>query len=210
MTQHEWQTCTDPTPMLEFLWRSGSHRKLRLFACACCHRVRHLLTGDDSRIAVEVAERHADGLATDDRLAEATDPLEVAAPQGRPYPNATAYYASWQHAPDAATSTAKAALEAIEDAAGDADAERAAQVASLRDIFGSPFRSVTLDPAWLTPGVVALAQAIYDRRAFDRIPELADALEQAGCTDADILAHCRGEGPHVRGCWALDLILGKE
>jgi hypothetical protein len=55
-----------------------------------------------------------------------------------------------------------------------------------------------------------LAQAIYDDRAFDRLPILADALEEAGCDTADILAHCRGPGPHVRGCWVVDLILGKQ
>jgi hypothetical protein len=55
-----------------------------------------------------------------------------------------------------------------------------------------------------------LASHIYDSRAFDRLPILADALEEAGCKDAEILAHCRGPGPHVRGCWVVDLVLGKE
>jgi hypothetical protein len=58
--------------------------------------------------------------------------------------------------------------------------------------------------------VAALVPAIYDGRAFDRLPVLADALEEAGCQDADLLGHCRGAGPHVRGCWPVDLILGKE
>ena len=79
----------------------------------------------------------------------------------------------------------------------------------LRDSFGNPFRPVTIDQAWLTPNVAALARKIYDDRAFDRLPGLADALEETGCTDADILAHCRGPGPHVRGCWVVDLLLGK-
>ncbi len=79
----------------------------------------------------------------------------------------------------------------------------------LRDIFGNPFHPVALDPAWRTEAVVALARAVYDDRAFDRLPVLADALEDAGCADADVLAHCRGDGPHVRGCWVVDLILGK-
>lgn len=80
----------------------------------------------------------------------------------------------------------------------------------LRDLFGNPFRPVTIDPHWLATNVTTLAQAIYDERAFDRMPILADALEDAGCTNQDILAHCRGNGEHVRGCWALDLVLGKE
>jgi hypothetical protein len=80
----------------------------------------------------------------------------------------------------------------------------------LRDVFGNPFRPVTLDPAWRTANVVSLARAIYDERAFDRMPILADALEDAGCTSADVLEHCRRPGEHVRGCWVVDLVLGKE
>jgi hypothetical protein len=80
----------------------------------------------------------------------------------------------------------------------------------IRCVFGNPFRPVTHDLSWLTPAVVELAQAIYNDRAFDRMPKLADVLEAAGCTDADLLSHCRETGPHVRGCWAVDLVLGKE
>jgi hypothetical protein len=90
-------------------------------------------------------------------------------------------------------------------------AEEQAQSNLLRCIFGPlPFRSITLDRAWLTPTVTALAQGIYEERDFDRLPVLADALEQADCHHADILAHCGGPGPHGRGCWVVDLILGKE
>jgi hypothetical protein len=80
----------------------------------------------------------------------------------------------------------------------------------LREIFGNPFRPVALNAASQTSDVVSLARAIYDERAFDRMPILADALEDAGCTNADILEHCRQPAQHVRGCWALDLILGKS
>ncbi len=79
----------------------------------------------------------------------------------------------------------------------------------IRDVFGNPFRPVALDPVWRTPAVVSLAEAVYAERAFDRLPQLADALEAAGCDHADILSHCRGPGPHVRGCWVVDLLLGK-
>jgi hypothetical protein len=88
-------------------------------------------------------------------------------------------------------------------------AKRATQAALLRDIFGNPFRPVTLDPTWLTPTVKALAQAIYEERAFADLPVLADALEEAGCNSQEILSHLRGPGAHTRGCWALDLLLGK-
>lgn len=91
--------------------------------------------------------------------------------------------------------------------------ERALQCVLLFDIVGNPFRPSTLDPSWLAWNesiVTRLAEAIYDDRTFDRLPELADALEQAGCTNNDILNHCRHPGPHVRGCWVLDLLLKKE
>jgi len=67
-----------------------------------------------------------------------------------------------------------------------------------------------LAPAWLTSTVTSLAQSIYQERAFDRLPILADALEDSGCTNPDILNHCRQPGEHVRGCWVVDLLLGKE
>ena len=92
------------------------------------------------------------------------------------------------------------------------DAESGAQASLLRDIFGNPFRPVAIDPAWLAldnGAIVKIAQRIYEERAFADLPILADALEEAGCTNAELLAHCRHPGPHVRGCWAVDLLLGK-
>jgi hypothetical protein len=88
------------------------------------------------------------------------------------------------------------------------EGERKARL--LHDLVGNPFRPVTADSSWLTSDVLALANTIYNERAFNRMPELADALERAGCTDADLLAHCRSPGPHVRGCWVVDLVLGKN
>jgi hypothetical protein len=79
----------------------------------------------------------------------------------------------------------------------------------LRCVVGNPFRPVAADPAWRTSTVVALAEAVYADRAWDRLPILADALEDAGCTDPAVLGHLRGPGPHARGCWAVDLLLGK-
>jgi hypothetical protein len=97
------------------------------------------------------------------------------------------------------------------------ESEEQAQMALLRDIFMSPFRPVALDSAWQTPTILALAHAAYENRLLPagtlepaRLAVLADALEEAGCDDADILNHCRQSGEHVRGCWVLDLLLGKE
>lgn len=81
----------------------------------------------------------------------------------------------------------------------------------LRDVFGNPFRPVTWDPGWRTSDAVALARGIYQDRAFDRMPILADALQDAGCDDEQVLIHCRDpEQVHVRGCWVVDLVLGKS
>jgi hypothetical protein len=95
----------------------------------------------------------------------------------------------------------------------DRDRERSAQCHLLCDLFGNPFRPAAADPAWLAwnDGTVRrLAEALYQERAFDRLPVLADALEEAGCTDPDLLDHLRGPGPHYRGCWVVDLLLGKS
>jgi hypothetical protein len=93
---------------------------------------------------------------------------------------------------------------------GQKDAAERSIIQILHDIFGNPFRPVTLLPEWRTSTVLALAQGIYSDRAFDRKPILADALQDSGCDNEEILQHCRGPGPHVRGCWVCDLCLGKQ
>jgi hypothetical protein len=90
------------------------------------------------------------------------------------------------------------------------EAEQEYQQALLRDITGNEFVSAEVAPAWLTPAAVDMARRVYADRAFDLLPALANLLQSAGCDNADILAHCRGPGPHVRGCWVVDLVLGKE
>jgi hypothetical protein len=88
--------------------------------------------------------------------------------------------------------------------------ERVAQVPLLHCIFGNPFRPVTFSSEWKTDTALSLARQMYESRDFSAMPILADALQDAGCENADILNHCRGAGPHVRGCWVVDLVLGKE
>src|SRR5262249_49961028 len=123
-------------------------------------------------------------------------------------PADSAAWGSWEAARSCAQAVDASRLDEI-TVKGDAD-ERQGQAALVRDIFGNPFRPVTLHPAWRTANVTALAQAIYAERAFDRLPILADALEDAGCDNADILNHCRQPGDHVRGCWVVDLIWEKS
>src|SRR5205823_4620402 len=80
----------------------------------------------------------------------------------------------------------------------------------LRCICCNPFRAVAVDLEWRTSSVLALARGISEERAFDRMPFLGDALEDAGCTNMDLLSHCRGPGPHALGCWVIDALLGKS
>ena len=213
-------------------------RKFRLFHVACCHRVLHLLTDDRSRLAVQTADWHADGWSDDEELrVAAEDALAVARGLGVEGED-PAMHAAWAAAsiPSdwAFGSTPRRAVDAVWYAAGKDDraalAEEAYQAAVLRDIVGNPFRAdpnphglswrdlfqgkplfrTHVDPSWRTEATRAVAHGIYCDRAFDRLPELAEALAAVGCDDADILGHCRASGPHVRGCWIVDLILGRE
>jgi hypothetical protein len=231
MTEQEWLACADPRAMLEFLRGKASDRKLRFFACACCRLIWRLLTDERSRQAVLVAERLADGQATLDMLiathADAGEASQLAytlalVDDTNEYPSSAARFASddlsdvdMHHAASVCAADAAWATSVAIDVKGYRGpnpyvASRKAQAALLHDIFGNPFSSVSVHASWQTRTVVGLAQAIYDERAFDRLPILADALEESGCANADILNHCREPGPHVRGCWVVDLLLGKE
>jgi hypothetical protein len=221
MTAAEWLVCTDPTPMLEFLRGKASDRKLRLFAAACCRHLWPLLADERSRRAVEVAERYADGLATGAELAAAEAAAKEPYPPGGPAWDApcAAWMAAWGPADLAARGAARQVAQAADThaaggAAPDAGrrAVREAQAALLRDLFGNPFVPVPLDPDWLAwdgGAIRNLARGIYKERAFDRLPILGDALEEAGCDSGDILGHCRQPGEHARGCWLVDLLLGQ-
>jgi hypothetical protein len=221
VTEAEWLAATNPGPMLGFLGDRASERKLRLLAAACCRRIWHLLIDERSRNAVAVAERFADGLATEAELASANLAARAAIDVLRPGRSDTAAIAV-VHANSADVSTliragaaaytaARAADQRDDPANGtNWDAERGWQAGVVRDVFGDPFCPVAFVPAWRTPTAAKLIQVIYNEQAFDRLPLLADALEDAGCTDADLLGHLRSPGQHVRGCWAVDLVLGRE
>lgn len=224
-----------------------SHRKQRLFVCAICRRILHLTPEDKCHMAIEIAERFADGIGSlqevqvagaDVRSAnvaameavgeaarqsgqEASGWVERARHSGTINTLIASFCAAcvcqfplWQYGDDAAiknltllalVNSAEATLfgELITEAE-----ELHAQQAILKDIRCPP--DISLDPVWLTRAVTSLAARIYDDRAFDLLPILADALEDAGCTNTDILNHCRQPEEHVKGCWVLDLILGKE
>jgi hypothetical protein len=239
MTEAEWLVCKNLDEMRPLVFGKGKNRKFRLLACACCRRVLHQLTDSRSRHAIEISELFADGQASQEQLTAAHAALErwEETPEGRQMHiicdiswtatrdiTADSRDAAWDAWDLARAADWNVAMELADRASPpEVDEEtfltihaqyREPHAALLRDIFGNPFRPrPSVKPAWLTwkGGIICkLAQAIYDERAFDRMPILADALEDAGCDNADILAHCRSEGPHVRGCWVVDLLLGKE
>ena len=210
-----------PSFMLQSLGGHSSDRKLRLFAAACARRVATFVA--DARTfdaVVDVAERFADGLATDDereagRLLAGGAAKATESPGGLPIPTFAqravwcAYYSVAGEAHKAAIGASEVTISVVGSRA-EAHAESSNHVArrdewhrqsdALRCIFGNPFRPVSVDPSWLTSTVGALANGVYADRAFDRLPILAEALMDAGCDNDDVLNHCRGDGPHVRGC----------
>jgi hypothetical protein len=225
MTEAEWNACCEPQTMLDFVGESGraTARKLRLFACACCRQVWHLMVDERSRGAVAAAEAVADRPARRAKQAAARAGAQEACraaayAHAHRTPAAPAARAAYHAATTSRHAVYHAAAGAAEAAmyAGQ-EIDPAEQAALLRDIIGNPFRPAALDPAWLTRDVVALAQAAYAHRDLpsghldpQRLAVLADALEDAGCEDAELLGHLRGEGPHWRGCWALDAVMGKS
>jgi hypothetical protein len=230
VTEAGWLGSTQPFRMLtwwQYLRGELSPRKGRLLACACC-RLRWPVFADDClRRAVETAEAFADGMASSADLARAHEPAQVLAasrgkllsPTGKNSPQWAALAEAWRAAVVGASVTKPEDFlpdHAINFAAQDGghgwDTVDAGQTGLIRDVLGNPFRQPALDPAWLqwNGGTIPrLAQAIYAERAFAHMPVLADALEDAGCTDSHVLNHCRQETLHVPGCWLIDLILAR-
>jgi hypothetical protein len=193
-----------------------SDRKLRFFVCAYCRAIWHLLKDKRSRKAVKIGEQFADGLVTEEQLEKAHHSaltIAVAPPEERR--PGDFILRRWAMVAHLATNgklllRSQITME-FPDLLTDLNADSIAQPCEiLRDIFGNPFRPIALDPRWLTSSVLDLARSIYDERAFDRLPILADALMDAGCDHDEIISHCRTEGPHVRGCWVVCLLLGKK
>ncbi len=289
VTKSEWLASSDPAAMLNYLCgyeiqevpsghmgqpvKRTSDRKLRLFACACCRSVWHLLADPRSRAAVEVAERYADGEAAWDELDLAWDQAHNAvidAQHSLPVKAWALLHVAWRTAD-------RMIARHMDSIAVDLPAE-CPSAALLREIIGNPWRPVLMlcgrEPGWrIKEGltvcccnkcqeikfsndsrVLNMARSIYEERAWDRMPVLADALEDAGCpsdkpcrtcsghghfnkgnddfntcpeecakypetgTPCDgsgrvpnpLLAHLRSPGLHVRGCWALDILLGRK
>jgi hypothetical protein len=231
LDESKWLTCEDPTPMLVFLRDKASERKLRLFAVACCRRIWSLIPDKPGREAVEQAERYADGVVSRQKLAKARQTCSPRSYINRPlFERDNAWCAMLAVLGSVSNNVMELEVSAMAGAMAYAgfsliDApelsttypqrqklraeEHRYQASLLREIFGNPFRSVTFGPAGLTPAIKSLADAIYLERAFERMPVLGDALEEAGWNSVEVLVHCREPGEHVRGCWLVDALLGK-
>jgi hypothetical protein len=193
--------------MLRYLGDERSPRKYRLLCIGFCRYIAPLVS-DSGRYALYVAERHADSNATTEELDAAN---LVVQEQGRIASVEQQMllepitWATWtQEGVHLSVASTRTSCEKI------LKSEGRRQRNLVRCIFGNPFRPVTLNSKWLTPTVKQLAEQIYNERAFDRMPILADALEEAGCTVKEVLEHCRNSGEHVRGCWVVDKVLGRE
>jgi hypothetical protein len=218
----------------------ASSRKLRLFACACARRIwqlgpdkgipkepneglrkgeiGHLPDDEQSRQAIYMAERFVEGLSDNMEMGQCFYYMQdtyLAAEDGDPAVAnkilsacSTVVEDTWQ----AAEWAAKTAVEAVtktKKAQGAAE-EKQAQAIMLREIMGNPFRRSTIQKKWLTPTVLRVAKGIYRKRAFYRMPQLADVLELIGCKNKILLEHCREQKEHAFGCWVLDSIMGKK
>jgi hypothetical protein len=216
-----------------------SCRKQQLWVCACAKRIGHLLFDERLRAAGIARDMYADDLVTThelraaeaaaqqakaeihlppgfgrgiDGIVPATAPAwaafaAVAAVEGsRGFPSVPVLVLEAVRCESSSKLQELVSHEWVEAVNSE---EWAGQANLVRDVFGNPFPADLLDPSWITPTVTNLAKPIYQEETFERIPILADALEAAGCTDADILNHCRQSGEHVRGCWVVDAILRK-
>jgi hypothetical protein len=201
--------------MLHHLNPDCNGRKVMLYAVAMFLRVPGLLTEVMSEW-VELAERVAAGQATDRDFEDfpsinllAENEVEHLAERGTP--GSRAQYAAIGDMVTCTWMIGKRDFAPVNPVPPEElEPVRRANADLVRDIFGNPFRPVAFSPEWRSDTALSLARQMYDSRDFGAMPVLADALQDAGCADADILDHCRGDGPHVRGCWVVDLVLGKE
>lgn len=212
MTEQEWQLASEPTALLNFCRTQVSDRKLWLFSFACFCRLLGLLPDPRQRQAVQALEKLAEGSLPKKELRRITRETRSAIPPENetlvscddPHYIGLMLYREF--------CSSRIAIHAIQASAGLTHwtVEQKEQTRLFREILGNPFRPVVFDPSWRTSTVMALAAGIYDEKAFDRLPISADALQDAGCYSDELLNHLRQPSGHCRGCWALDLVLGRE
>jgi hypothetical protein len=206
MTEEEWLTYVEPHGMIDHVRRTASLRKLQLFTCAF-ERSDRL----DAPFA-ELVDQYVEGL-----IPEAVFLASLPPPRWDEPPwSWNQVLAQLPQRDGGADAVLKATQDKLDYHVAfylkipNTDEYWLDAVAKAREIFGNPFRPITVNPEWSTPTVLLVAQGIYDSRDFSAMPILADALQDAGCDSDDILNHFRDpNATHVRGCWALDLVLGK-
>ena len=232
MTEAEWWTSEDVSALLSVVHSRTSPRKLRMFACDCARRIWSQQSGDHLPRAIERGEQFAEGTVSAVSLAAMR--MQMGGRGG--YSSGWALDLSLvavlsASASEAATLGAESvglfsSLKAVEQAVREGvydqpvldrlrqsarTGENGGLAQCVRDIFGNPFRPVAFAPAWHTSTAVAITRGMYESRDFGAMPILADALQDAGCDNDDMLNHCRdANATHVRGCWVVDLVLGKE
>jgi hypothetical protein len=234
VSESGWLTATDPSSMLDLLTGQVSDRKLRLLASACCHRIWHLFADQRSRNAVGTSERFADGLTAAAEVKAATRSATDAVGAVRANTGGLAGRARYTrdiHAASAARHLGDkefvhTAMRSCVSAAAYASgvygspewhqaerAERIAQCRLVRDVVGPPFQPLRLPARWRSgPGrrCARRAEAIYAANRFDELTQLADDLERDGCPDREAVSHCRSMATHIRGCWVIDALTGRE
>ena len=202
MTEDEWWVCDDPQRLLTFLGEGFSDRKLRLAACAYCAPLQQFIVDPRSKLAIDAAEGYVDGEVSLAELKAASEAAWEAEKvlQGQGYE-----WRQWYIARCAARLAGEIHEVCNLIISGDGSGRQ-----WIYDLAGNPFNPVAVNVSWLTSDVLALAEGIYQERAFDGLPILADALQDAGCDNDAVLFHCRQPGEHVRGCWVVDLLTGRK
>jgi len=229
MSEAEWRTSSNVPEMLGWLaWGMQPARKWNLFSLACIEPIRSHLSDPRLTAALDVLAKHAEGECDFQELLNASQNADAAMEAILDDPSeqrwfyiqlaaaeAVAFATNPVNMEDDFAVPARCATVLAWSAEPKYEATVRQQansqhVALVHEIFGNPFRPVELDPLWLTFDVQTLASGIYDAQAFDRMPILADALQDADCDNSDVLSHCRDlHAGHVRGCWVLDLLLRK-
>ncbi len=210
-----WDKISDPAELLQTLVEAGeapSQRKLGLAAMALVKRMGWLIHSSLTLKGLRLVELGAEGYVTTQEVSDfAEDVMENSA--------LGVFHGSLDLALIVQRilwpTEGQSPVEATDQFAAEIRVrlgvgEGVPQTAILRDVFANPLSKVPFELRWRSADAVGPARGIYEDRAFDRLPMLADALMDAGCVDDQILGHCRSDGPHVRGCWVVDLVLGKE
>ena len=215
MTEEAWLKLTRLDPLLTFAIQHTSVRRVALFACGCCRCAQDWSLSGVEGDAIHATERYRDGEITRRTWLKYGRALEG---DESWLQTATGWECDFRDAVhclfhENELSVHDVLLRAVERVSTTeyTEAVEAKLCGLLRDVFGNPFRPVSFSPAWRTENVVLLARQMYESRDFGAMPILADALQDAGCENEEILSHCRDANQvHVRGCWVVDLVLGKE